>query len=66
VPKKAPKGICENTAGRVMKVSPGPAAGSKPKAKTAGRIRNPAITAINVSRDVTQRAALGRFSRCEM
>ena len=45
-----------------MKVNPGPAPGSKPKANTAGRIRNPAITAIRVSSDVTQNAAFGRLT----
>jgi hypothetical protein len=44
--------ILEKTAGRVIKVRPGPAPGSNPKANTAGKITRPAKIAIDVS-DVT-------------
>ena len=49
-PNRCPEGpILARTAGIVIKVRPGPAPGSKPKAKTAGKITKPANIATDVS-----------------
>ena len=50
MPKKAPPGICPNAMGRVMKISPGPPSGSRPKANTIGKMAIPARMATRVSR----------------
>ena len=47
--KTTPPLIFAKRVGTVMKVSPGPAAGSAPKAKTAGKIISPARKATAVS-----------------
>ena len=46
---RVPKGMESNTAGSVIKIRPGPAEGSKPNAKTAGRMAKPASSAAQVS-----------------
>jgi len=48
-----PKGICAKTAGKVIKTSPGPAPGWNPKAKTAGKMAKPAMSATMVSNPTT-------------
>ncbi|MNJ22075.1 hypothetical protein D3C77_164420 [compost metagenome] len=50
-----PKGSCWNTAGMVMKVRPGPEAGSMPVAASTGKIIKPASTAIRLASSTTQR-----------
>jgi hypothetical protein len=57
-----PPGIIANTLGSVMKVSPAPAPGSAPNAKTVGNITNPARNAAAVSSNVIVAAALGKDS----
>lgn len=57
-----PPGINANTLGNVMKVSPGPALGVAPNAKTVGKITNPARNAAAVSNNVIVAAALGKDS----
>jgi hypothetical protein len=64
-PNRSPKGMAENTAGRVMKVSPGPALGAKPKANTAGSTIRPERKAAVLSTRPTVSAEDGRFSRSD-
>ena len=45
-----------------MKVSPGPALGSAPNAKTVGKITNPARNAAEVSNNVMMAADFGKES----
>ena len=53
-----PPAICANRAGIVIKVKPGPAAGSTWKANTAGRIIKPANTEAIVARPAIHKPAL--------
>ena len=53
VPQIRPPAILLNTFGSVWKIRPGPAPGSTPYAKQAGKIIRPAVIATNVSRTVT-------------
>ena len=48
-PKIWPPGMLANAVGRVVKISPGPSAGSRPFANTIGKIITPARIAIRVS-----------------
>ena len=50
VPQRRPPAIWLKIFGRVTKTSPGPSPGSTPKAKQAGKITSPAISATTVSR----------------
>ncbi|MNH33343.1 hypothetical protein D3C79_938480 [compost metagenome] len=50
-----PKGNCWNTAGIVIKVRPGPEAGSMPVAASTGKIISPASTAMRLASSTTQR-----------
>ena len=45
-PKICPNGIESNTDGKVINIKLGPAPGSKPKAKTAGKTAKPAAAKI--------------------
>jgi ADP-ribosylglycohydrolase len=56
-----PNGICENTAGSVMKTSDGPAWGAKPKVKTAGKMAIPASMDTHRSAHMTRVAVAGIF-----
>ena len=49
-----PNGSCWNTAGMVMKVRPGPEAGSMPVAASTGKIIRPASTAMRLASSTTQ------------
>ncbi len=51
--KKLPKGIELNTAGMVIKSREGPAAGSNPKANTAGNMAIPASSETRTSASIT-------------
>src|SRR5690606_2788942 len=54
--KNSPKAIWSNTAGKTINSSPGPAAGSYPKAKTTGKMTSPAITETIIFMITTQPA----------
>ena len=56
-----PPGIEVNTAGMVMNTSDGPAAGSKPKANTAGKMAIPASNETERSASMTRVAVAGMF-----
>ena len=49
VPHNWPSGIWLNTLGSVMNTRPGPAPGSTPNAKHAGKMTRPAMSATRVS-----------------
>ncbi|MNT87224.1 hypothetical protein D3C72_2276110 [compost metagenome] len=57
-----PPTICANTAGMVMKVSPGPADGSKPKANTAGSTISPARKQVSTVSAITHSEELSRLA----
>ncbi len=48
-PNTAPPGMLTKAVGRVLKIRPGPSAGSRPLANTIGKIISPASSAISVS-----------------
>jgi len=56
-----PSGIALKTAGMVMNRSDGPASGSKPKAKTAGKMAMPARMETSTSPSMTRAAVPGMF-----
>ena len=56
-PQICPPFICEKMFGIVRKISDGPASGSTPKAKHAGMMMKPAISATSVSSAVTVTAS---------
>ena len=57
-PKNAPKGMSAKTAGKMEKIKPGPAVGSKPRAKTAGRMAQPDKIAARESSPTTMPVSL--------
>ena len=57
--------MCANTAGIVTKVSPGPAVGSKPKAKTGGITIKPPKRAAIMPKNATQAVERGRLASSE-
>ncbi len=61
-PKIFPPGICKKTFGNVMNTRPGPAVGSIPNAKTAGKIATPASRAIIVSATAMEQVTVDKFS----
>ena len=61
VPHTKPPPICGNIVGNTTKISPAPALGSAPIAKTMVKIAVPASIAIAVSNRITHIAELKRF-----
>ena len=61
VPNSTPKGMFAKAIGNVTKTSPGPSVGSKPFAKTIGKIAIPAKRATPVSNAATLNAVLPIF-----
>lgn len=64
IQKNCPKGIDANTAGNVINISPGSSPTSKPNAKTAGMVANPAIKAAKVSSTGIDTAVLNKSISC--
>ena len=59
-PHSCPMGISLNTLGRVMKIRLGPESGATSKAKQAGKMMSPAVSATQVSRVATRTASPAR------
>ncbi len=59
MPQMRPPAMFTKMLGRVTKMSPGPAPGSTPKEKQAGKMMMPAMMATKVSRPQMRTASLG-------